>query len=109
MNIVKSLNITLLSLSLLQIALLTTAQAAQLSEPTTNTSQMNADTALTAQVNAALSGADTLKKAEIQVESRNGVVQLRGLVQSVEDIDTAVQLAKNVPGVSSVTNELRVR
>ena len=38
-----------------------------------------------------------------------GVVQLSGFVRSQADIDKAVQVARGVPGVKSVKNDMRLK
>ena len=51
----------------------------------------------------------TLKSAEINVETFKGVVQLSGFVNSQADINKAVKVARAVPGVSSVTNDMKLK
>jgi len=67
------------------------------------------DTVLTTKVKAAILDQPTLKSAEINVETFKGVVQLSGFVSSQANINTAVMTAKNVKGVSSVKNDMRVK
>jgi osmotically-inducible protein OsmY len=50
-----------------------------------------------------------LKVNEINVEAFKGVVQLSGFVRSQADIDKAVQVARGVPGVKSVKNDMRLK
>jgi osmotically-inducible protein OsmY len=50
-----------------------------------------------------------LKVTEINVETFKGVVQLSGFVGSRSDINTAAELARNVKGVKSVKNDMRVK
>ena len=38
-----------------------------------------------------------------------GVVQLSGFVRSQADIDKAIQVARGVPGVKSVKNDMRLK
>ena len=45
----------------------------------------------------------------IQVDTRNGVVRLRGEVPSLEDAENAEEVAARVPGVREVVEELEVR
>ena len=42
------------------------------------------------------------------VEENDGVVTLRGTVQSLEDTDNAIEVAARVPGVKDVVDELAV-
>ena len=67
------------------------------------------DTAITAKVKKDIFDEPTLKSAEINVETFKGVVQLSGFVSSQTNINTAVVVAKNVKGVSSVTNKMQVK
>jgi len=67
------------------------------------------DTVVTAKVKAAILEQPGLKSAEINVETFKGVVQLSGFVSSQADINSAVMVAKNVKGVSSVKNDMRVK
>ncbi|MES2935637.1 MAG: BON domain-containing protein, partial [Pseudomonadota bacterium] len=50
-----------------------------------------------------------LKATEINVETFKGTVQLSGFVSSQEDVNKAVQLTRNIKGVSSVKNDMRVK
>lgn len=65
------------------------------------------DTVITTKVKAAVLNEPTLKSAEINVETFKGVVQLSGFVNSQADITKAVEVARGVPGVKSVKNDMR--
>jgi BON domain len=65
------------------------------------------DTVITTRVKAEILKEKTLKVAEINVETFKGVVQLSGFVNSVADQQTAVKIARSVPGVTSVKNDMR--
>lgn len=67
------------------------------------------DTAITSKVKAAVFNDPALKSAEINVETFKGVVQLSGFVRSQADINKAVEVARNVSGVKSVKNDMRVK
>jgi osmotically-inducible protein OsmY len=67
------------------------------------------DTVVTTKVKAAILNEPTLKSAEINVETFKGVVQLSGFVNSREDINKAVTVARQVPGVTSVKNDMRLK
>ena len=67
------------------------------------------DTVVTAKVKAAIFNEPTLKSAEINVETFKGVVQLSGFVNSREDINKAVTVARQIPGVTSVKNDMRLK
>ncbi len=67
------------------------------------------DTAITTKVKAEVFNEPSLKSAEINVETFKGVVQLSGFVRSQADINRAVEVARNVKGVKSVKNDMRVK
>jgi c(7)-type cytochrome triheme protein len=64
------------------------------------------DAVITAKVKAAVLEEPSLKSAEINVETSNGVVQLTGFVRSRANINKAVEVAKGVKGVKSVKNDM---
>ena len=67
------------------------------------------DSVITTKVKAAIFGEASLKSAEINVETFKGVVQLSGFVSSRANIDRAVEVTRNVKGVASVRNDMRVK
>lgn len=67
------------------------------------------DTVITTKVKAAVFNDPTLKSAEINVETFKGVVQLSGFVNSQADINKAVEVARGVGGVKSVTNSMKLK
>jgi osmotically-inducible protein OsmY len=67
------------------------------------------DSAITTKVKSAILGEPTLKSAEINVETFKGIVQLSGFVSSSANVETAITVAKNVGGVKSVKNDMRVK
>jgi osmotically-inducible protein OsmY len=67
------------------------------------------DSAITAKVKTALLNEPELKSNEISVETFKGQVQLSGFVSSRANIDTAVQVAQAVGGVTSVKNDMRLK
>jgi osmotically-inducible protein OsmY len=67
------------------------------------------DTVITTKVKAAIFNEPTLKSAEINVETFKGVVQLSGFVSSAAAENTAVAVARGVPGVKSVKDEMRLK
>lgn len=67
------------------------------------------DTAITGKVKAAIFSEPSLKSAEINVETFKGVVQLSGFVSSPANESTAIQVARNVGGVKSVKNDMRLK
>ena len=74
-----------------------------------STGQYVDDTAITTKVKAAIFNEPTLKSAEINVETFKGRVQLSGFVSTRANIDRAVVVAQGVSGVTSVTNDMRVK
>ncbi len=67
------------------------------------------DTVITTKTKAAIFNEPTLKSAEINVETFKGVVQLSGFVSSQADINKAVTVARQVGGVKSVKNDMRLK
>ena len=67
------------------------------------------DTVITAKVKTAIFNEPALKSLEINVETFKGVVQLSGFVSSKDNINTAVQVARGVSGVTSVRNDMRLK
>ncbi|SPB18345.1 transporter [Caballeronia novacaledonica] len=67
------------------------------------------DAALAARVKAALVADPGLKALPMSVATYRGVVQLSGYVDSEVQIQKALAVARGVPGVQSVSNELHLR
>jgi len=67
------------------------------------------DTWITTRVKAAIFNEPTLKSAEINVETFKGDVQLSGFVNSNEDIRKAVEITRQIKGVRSVKNDMRLK
>lgn len=67
------------------------------------------DTVITTKVKAAIFADENLQSAEINVETFKGVVQLSGFVGSQADITQAVRLARDVKGVKSVKNDMKLK
>lgn len=67
------------------------------------------DAVITTKVKAALFNDPALSAAEINVETYNGEVQLSGFVSAPNQINQAVQIAKNIEGVRKVKNSLLVK
>jgi osmotically-inducible protein OsmY len=67
------------------------------------------DAVITTKTKAAIFNEPTLKSAEINVETFKGVVQLSGFVSGQSSMDTAVQVARGVAGVTSVKNDMRLK
>ncbi len=73
-------------------------------------SEFTSDAALTAKVKTALAtDAGLGTAANVDVQSFRGVVQLNGFVASADQIQRAGNAARNVQGVQSVQNNLKVK
>ena len=80
------------------------------STPTTEgTGEYMDDTMITTKVKSAILNEPTLKVAEINVETFKGVVQLSGFVATPAAATKAVQVARDVNGVKSVKNDMRIK
>jgi len=73
------------------------------------TGQYVDDTVITTKVKAAIMGEPGLKSEEINVETFKGVVQLSVFVNSSADIGAATKVARAVPGVTSVKNDMHLK
>jgi osmotically-inducible protein OsmY len=67
------------------------------------------DSAITAKVKAALAGDPRVRAHQVNVETREGRVQLSGFVNSSEAKATAEELARSVDNVRNVDNEIDVK
>jgi osmotically-inducible protein OsmY len=66
------------------------------------------DSWLTSKTKIALFADDRVKGRQVSVETKNGVVHLRGKVDSADAKSAAAQVAQSVEGVKSVKNDLQV-
>ncbi len=67
------------------------------------------DSVITTKIKSQLATDDFLKSFQISVESRKGIAQLSGFVDSQKAVDRAGQIARSVDGVKSVRNDLIVK
>lgn len=67
------------------------------------------DPAITARVKVALLGDAETESGRIDIQTRDGVVQLSGFVESEEMKQAAERAARDVPGVKEVRNQLVVQ
>ena len=67
------------------------------------------DSVITTKVKSQLAADDFLKSFQISVESRKGIVQLSGFVDSQKAVNKADQITRGVEGVKSVRNDLIVK
>jgi osmotically-inducible protein OsmY len=78
--------------------------------PSRSVGEFSSDAALTAKVKTAIASATGLGNAtNINVNAYRGVVQLNGFVESQDKIQRAAEVAREVDGVRSVENNLRVK
>ena len=66
------------------------------------------DSWITSKTKIALFADDRVKGRQVHVETQNGVVMLRGKVDSAEAKSAAAEVAKGIDGVKNVKNELQV-
>ena len=95
--------------ALVFLGILISLSACAGSETKESTGQYVDNSILTAKVKAAIFNEPTLKSSEITVETFKGEVQLSGFVSSIEQTNKAVEVAKTIPGVTVVKNDMRVK
>ncbi len=95
--------------SLAGVALMATALGCASTATQEGTGEYADDAVITTKVKTAIFQEPTLKSAEINVETFKGTVQLSGFVNSREDVNKAVAVARGVKGVSGVKNDMRVK
>ena len=67
------------------------------------------DATITTKVKAQIFNDENVSASEVNVETFKGVVQLSGFVSSQADMDRAIEIARNVKGVKSVTNKMQLK
>jgi len=100
----KTQNKLVLSLALLSLAL----GACTASGPHRSTGQVIDDTTIAARTKTALLADSTTDGLNIDVEVDRDRVQLNGFVDSQAQVKRAGEIARSVPGVASVENNLQV-
>jgi osmotically-inducible protein OsmY len=103
------LSVLFLTATLVAGAGLLTISGCASTETQSSTGEYIDDTLITAKVKTAIMNDPDLKVTEINVETFKGVVQLSGFVSSRAQIDRAVVVAREVNGVTSVKNDMRVK
>lgn len=98
----------LFSTLLLALAIMTAVGCAS-TQTQEGTGEYVDDSVITSKVKAAILNEPTLSSAEINVETFKGVVQLSGFVNSRADIRKAEAVARDVIGVTSVKNDMRLK
>jgi len=94
---------------LLMFMLMVTFVACASSPKQESTGEFVDDSVITTKVKSLLVADDFLKSFKISVETRKGVVQLSGFVDSQNAVNKAGQIAKGVGGVRAVKNDLIVK
>jgi osmotically-inducible protein OsmY len=89
--------------------LLVAAAGCASTEKTASTGEYIDDSVITTKVKTAIFNEPTLKTAEISVETYRGTVQLSGFVGSQANISRASELTREVPGVKTVNNDMRLK
>jgi osmotically-inducible protein OsmY len=74
-----------------------------------STGEVVDDSVITTKIKSELAGDEFLKSFQISVETRKGIVELSGFVDSQNAKDKAGQIAHGVGGVRSVKNALVVK
>ena len=96
--------------SFLVCIMLVTAFLGCASTPTReSTGEYIDDSVITGKVKAAIFNDPSLKVLQINVETFKGEVQLSGSVDSAQNVRRAGEVARGVPGVKSVKNDLIVK
>ena len=67
------------------------------------------DSVITTKVKAQLFDEPGLRSGQVNVETFKGVVQLSGFVSTQADMNTAIEVTRRVPGVTSVKNDMRLK
>jgi hyperosmotically inducible protein len=93
----------------LSASLMLAASAAWANDPNTKSSQPVTDTVITTKVKTELAKDDQTKARHIDVETKDGVVHLSGLVDSDMEKQKAEADAQSIDGVISVKNSLKVK
>ena len=74
-----------------------------------STGEVVDDSVITTKIKTQLANDEFLKSFQISVETRKGIVELSGFVDSQNAKDKAGQIARGVEGVKSVRNALIVK
>ncbi len=94
---------------LVVLMLIATFAACASSPKQESTGEYVDDSVITTKVKSLIAADDFLKSFEISVETRKGVVQLSGFVDSQKAVNKAVEITRSVGGVRSVKNSLIVK
>ncbi|MGZ4971052.1 MAG: BON domain-containing protein [Methylobacter sp.] len=100
--------IRIFSAFFLTLTLLTAAGCAS-SPKAEGTGEYVDDSVVTTKVKAALVNDPNVSAAEVNVETFKGVVQLSGFVKTRAEMNRAIEVARGVPGVKSVKNNMTLK
>ncbi len=103
MKLIKSISAVFAAL------LLATAMGCASTSTQEGTGEYVDDTVITTKVKAAIFNEPSLKSSEINVETFKGTVQLGGFVKYQADINKAVEITRNIKGVKTVKNDMRLK
>lgn len=67
------------------------------------------DATITTRIKSAFVQDPVVSALGVKVQTYRGTVQLSGFASSQEEIDRALQVAKSVPGVNDVKNDIRLK
>ncbi|HUF80966.1 MAG TPA: BON domain-containing protein [Burkholderiales bacterium] len=93
----------------LVVALMATAAGCAGTSTKQSTGAYLDDSVITTKVKTAIFNEPSLSVNDIKVETDKNVVSLSGMVGSSADMNKAVALARAVPGVASVKNDMRLK
>jgi osmotically-inducible protein OsmY len=79
------------------------------SPPSSTPGQVFDDTVITTKVKAAFVEDEKVSALRINVTSNNGIVQLSGFANSMLEASRAADLARAIPGVKDVKNDIQLR
>lgn len=96
------------TLSLAAVAIMSTAGCAA-TETRPSTGEYIDDATITTRIKAEFVRDEIVKALQVKVETFKGNVQLSGFVDTNEQKSRAERIAKTVPGVTSVTNNITVK
>ncbi|MCC4118378.1 BON domain-containing protein [Aromatoleum toluclasticum] len=91
------------------VAVLTALTACSGSPTRESTGEYLDDSMITTKVKAAFVDDKAVNALDIKVVTFKGAVQLSGFANNPQEVDRAVQLARNVKGVTSVKNDIRLK
>jgi osmotically-inducible protein OsmY len=93
----------------LSIAVLLTLAGCAGNDTQRSTGQYVDDKTISTRVKTALISDKEVKARNIDVETYKGVVELSGFVDSKDEAERAIILARNVDGVKSVKDDMHIR